>query len=76
MILKSFDIHIFVTVLFIFGFYGMLIGSKIGIALIVEKSRSFIRSKYYLCIVRTLGVALFFFALIFVKDGLRLIGLY
>jgi len=75
-IFKSLDIHISATILFILGFYSLLIGSKIGIVLVVEKSKSFIKSKYYLYIVRVLGIALILFALIFVKDGLKLIGLF
>jgi len=76
MIFKSLDMHISATVLFILGFYSLLIGSKIGIALIVEKSKFFIKSKHYLHIVRALGIALVLFALIFAKDGLELIGLF
>jgi threonine/homoserine/homoserine lactone efflux protein len=75
MIFKSLDVHISATVLFILGFYSLLIGSKIGIVLIVEKSKSFIKSKHFLYIVRVLGITLILFALIFVKDGLKLIGL-
>ena len=76
MVFKSLDIHVSATVFFILGFYSLLVGSKIGIALIVEKSKSFIKSKHYLYIVRALGIALILFALIFVKDGLKLIGLF
>jgi threonine/homoserine/homoserine lactone efflux protein len=76
MIFKSMEVHISATVLFILGFYSFLIGSKIGIASVVEKSRSFLKSKHYLYIVRVLGIALIVFALIFVKEGLELIGLF
>jgi len=75
-IFKSLDIHISATILFILGFYSLLVGSKIGIVLVVEKSKSFIKSKYYLYIVRALGIALILFALVFAKDGLKLIGLF
>jgi len=75
-ILESLDIHISATLLFILGFYTMLIGSNICVALIVEKSRSFVEGKYLLCVVRALGVVLILFALIFVRDGLKLIGMF
>jgi len=75
-IFKSLDIHISATILFILGFYSLLIGSKTAIVLVVEKSKTFIKSKYYLYIVRALGIALILFALFFVKDGLDLIGLF
>lgn len=76
MIFESLDIHISATILFILGFYSLLIGSKTAIVLVVEKSKTFIKSKYYLYIVRALGIALILFALFFVKDGLELIGLF
>jgi len=75
-IFESLDIHISATVLFISGFYSLLIGSNIGIALIVEKSKFFIESKYYLYVVRALGIALVLFAVIFVRDGLKLMGIF
>ena len=76
MIFESLDIHISATLLFILGFYSLLIGSKTAIVVVVEKSKSFIKSKYYLYIVRALGITLILFALFFVRDGLELIGLF
>lgn len=76
MIFKSLEIHISATILFILGFYSLLVGSKISIAFIVGESKSFVESKYYLYIIRALGAVLILFALIFVKDGLKLIGLF
>ncbi len=76
MIFESLDIHISATALFILGFYTMLVGSNISIALIVDKSKSFIGSKYYLYVVRALGIALILFALVFVIDGLKLMGIF
>jgi threonine/homoserine/homoserine lactone efflux protein len=73
MILESLDVHFLATVLFLLGFYSFLIGSKISVALIVDRSRSFIRSKHYSYVIRVLGVALIFFAAILVIDGVRLI---
>ena len=75
-ILESARIHISATILFITGFYIMLIGSKTAVALVVDKSKSAVKSKYYVYIIRALGIALIFFALIFVIDALQLIGLF
>ena len=55
---------------FIFGFYSLLVGSKVVVALIVERSKYFIKSKYYFSIVRTLGIAQIIFGLTFIKMGL------
>jgi len=76
MIFESLDVHISATVLFTLGFYSLLIGSNIGIALIVQKSKFFIESKYHLHVVRASGIALVLLALIFVRDGLKLMGMF
>ncbi len=69
-IYKSFNTHVWATILFIAGFYILLVGSKVIVALIVEKSKSFINSKYYFSIIRVLGFAQIAFGLTFIKVGL------
>ena len=69
-IYKSLNTHVSATVLFILGFYIFLVGSKVGITLIVEKSKSFINSKHYFSIIRALGIAQIIFGLTFIKMGL------
>jgi len=76
MIFRSLDAHILATILFVSGFYSLLIGSKICIVLILEKSKTFIKSKHFLYVVRALGITLILFALVFVKDCIKLIGLF
>jgi threonine/homoserine/homoserine lactone efflux protein len=76
MILKSLNMHVFATILFILGFYSLLVGSKIGITLILDKFKSFTKNKYYIYIIRALGITLILFALIFLKQGIKLIGLF
>lgn len=76
MILKSLNMHVFATILFILGFYSLLVGSKIGITLILDKFKSFTKNKYYIYIIRILGITLILFALIFLKQGIKLIGLF
>jgi len=72
LIFKSLEVHVSASLLFVAGFYCLLIGSKIGVALMLERSKAFIKSRHYVLIVRVLGVILILFALIFVKDGLEL----
>jgi len=74
-IFKSMNTHISATILFILGFYSFLVGSKVGITLIVEKSKSFINSKYYFSIIRILGIAQIVFGLTFIKMGLESLNL-
>jgi threonine/homoserine/homoserine lactone efflux protein len=70
-IIRSFNTHLWAAVFFISGFYSFLVGSKVVVALIVERSRSFVNSKYYFSIIRTLGIAQIIFGLSFIKVGLN-----
>ncbi|HWQ47963.1 MAG TPA: LysE family translocator, partial [Methanosarcina sp.] len=69
-IIKSLNTHVSATILFILGFYSFLVGSKVVITLIVEKSKSFTNSKRYFSIIRALGIAQIIFGLTFIKMGL------
>jgi threonine/homoserine/homoserine lactone efflux protein len=73
-IFRSLNIHIWATILFILGFYSLLVGSKVGVALIVARSKYFINSKFYISIVRALGIAQILFGLAFIKVGLDSFG--
>ncbi len=70
-IFRSLNTHVTATILFILGFYSFLVGSKVIITLIVERSKSFINSKYYFSIIRMLGIAQIVFGLTFIKVGLE-----
>jgi len=72
---RSLEVHVGATVLFVLGFYCLLVGSKFGIALVVNRSKRLVESRYYVYVLRVLGVALILFALVFVKDGLTLLRL-
>jgi threonine/homoserine/homoserine lactone efflux protein len=74
-IIESVHVHISATILFMLGFYMMLVGSKIAIAIVVDKSKTLVRSKYYVYIIRALGIVLIAFALIFVRDALEFAGI-
>jgi len=47
----------------------------VGVALIVEKSKSFVNSKYYFSIIKALGIAQIVFGLTFIKVGLDSLNL-
>jgi len=61
-------------VFFLAGFYVLIIGSKIGVALIVGRFGRFLRSKAYGFTMKALGLALLVFAFLFFRDGLDLLG--
>lgn len=60
---------------FIAAFYLLLVGSKVVLAVIVGKSRRFLKSTHYVYTVRLLGLALFAFSVLFLWDGLKLTGI-
>lgn len=74
-IFKSLSTNVWATALFILGFYIFLVGSKVIIVLIVERSKYFVKSKYYLSIIRILGVAQILFGLMFIKLSFDSLGL-
>ncbi len=70
-VLRAWGVSLFSAILFILGFYIFLVGSKISIAVIVEKSRSFLKSNIYVYTIRLLGIVLLIFSLMFLIDGLK-----
>lgn len=61
------------AIAFIMGFYVLLIGSKIVLAILSGKSRNFLSGRTYLLIMRLLGLLLFIFAGILLRDALILL---
>lgn len=61
---------------FFAGFYLLLVGSKLLIAELVHRSRNFLKSWQYRFLMKITGLLLFFFSFLFVKNGLRMVGLF
>jgi threonine/homoserine/homoserine lactone efflux protein len=61
------------AVIFIIGFYGLLIGSKIFLAYATGKSRNFMTGKIYSHTMHVIGLILVLFAIYFVKHGIQLL---
>ena len=72
---KALDTGLLAPAAFIAGFYACLVGSKIALAVLVGKSRSFFKGRAYVWTMRLLGVALVALALLLFHDGLKLAGL-
>jgi len=73
-VLKGYKTSILASFFFIAGFYFFLVGSKITVALVVDRSKAFLKSTAYLAVIRILGFILLLFCLIFIKDGLNYFG--
>jgi threonine/homoserine/homoserine lactone efflux protein len=75
-LLKAAAVGVLAALLFLAGFYVCLVGAKILVAYLAGRSRSFLRSRGYVYANRMLGLALAVFAFLFVRDGLRLLGIW
>lgn len=60
---------------FVCSFYVFLVGSKIALALLVGRSKSFLQGRAYLAVMRFLGLVLCALAIVLFRDGLRLLGI-
>ncbi|MDY6951198.1 MAG: LysE family transporter, partial [Thermodesulfobacteriota bacterium] len=65
----------FGAITFLASFYLFLLGAKVGTALVVSRSRTFLAGRTYLFTMRILGSLLFLFAVLLFRDGLRLTGM-
>lgn len=75
LMIKAAGVSKFAPIVFIGSFLGIMVVSKMCVAILVEKSTEFLKSKAYLYVVRGLGVLLLIFALLFLKDALSFFGI-
>jgi len=71
--MKAWDQSVFAAMAFIGSFYLLLVGSKIVLAVVVGRYRSFLTGRFYIYTMRVLGLILFAFALVLFRDGIHLI---
>lgn len=71
LMVKAFEHSLFASVMFVFSFYITIIGSKVVIAIVADKSRNFLKGRIYQWILRVLGMLLIVLALILIKDGVN-----
>ncbi|WP_457551568.1 LysE family translocator [Desulfobacula sp.] len=67
--------HIFAAAAFVINFYIFLIGSKIVLAVLVGRSKTFLKGNIYIYTMKLLGLALCALAVFLFKDGLSLLGI-
>jgi threonine/homoserine/homoserine lactone efflux protein len=60
-----------VAAAFLFGFYLLLVGSKVLVALLTGSSRNLLAGQLYRVVMRVLAVMLVFFALLLFREGLN-----
>ena len=72
---KSLNISLGACIAFLISFYTFLVGSKVLIAFLVHKSRNYLNSRIYKWIMKILGLILLLFAVLFIREGLKLFNI-
>ncbi|MDA3953239.1 MAG: LysE family transporter [Bacteroidales bacterium] len=72
--IKAYNQSLIAAVLFVAGFYVFIVGTKIAIAFVSDKSKNILTSKSYIIIVKTLGFVLLIFAIILIVDGFKFLN--
>ena len=73
--IRAIDQSLPAAISFILSFYVLLVGSKIVLAILVGKSRSFLLGNTYIFTMRLLGLMLIIFAGFLLQDALQLLGI-
>jgi threonine/homoserine/homoserine lactone efflux protein len=73
--LRAADHSAFAPWAFIGGFYFCLIGAKVALVLVVNRSRAQLGGRGYLYVMRFLGLLLVVFAIVLFRDGLSFFGI-
>jgi threonine/homoserine/homoserine lactone efflux protein len=73
MTIRAMDQTVFAAAAFIGSFYILLVGSKVAIAVMVSRSRSFLAGKAYIFTMRMLGLILVILAGFLFYDGILMI---
>lgn len=71
---KAMNIDLISSIAFIAAFYSFLIGSKVFLAILTGKSKTFLAGSAYIYIMRLLGLILCALALFLLYDGLHLLN--
>ena len=73
-IVKALHTNILSVSCFLLSFYVVLVGILMLIAVVVSKFRFFLNGAAYILTIRCLGILLFIFSCIFLRDGLKFLG--
>ena len=74
-IFKALDKNFLNAAAFLGSFLFLLVASKVILAIIAGKSRTFLKGNTYINIMRILGILLILFSIFLFRDGLKLIGM-
>jgi uncharacterized membrane protein YdcZ (DUF606 family) len=66
--------NILAALSFVGSFLLLLVGAKVVLAMVVERSRTFLKGRLYIWVMRILGVLLIIFSIVLFRDGFELLG--
>jgi threonine/homoserine/homoserine lactone efflux protein len=72
---RAYEVSLQACISFILAFYLFLIGSKVSIAVFVDRTKPLIESRTFVYMEKALGLMLLVFAILFFREGLELLGL-
>jgi threonine/homoserine/homoserine lactone efflux protein len=75
-VFKAYRVSIISAVSFVAVFYALLVGSKIIIAVLTDKSKEVLKNDVYVIVIKLLGIVLFIFSILFLKDAFELFGIF
>jgi threonine/homoserine/homoserine lactone efflux protein len=75
LVFKALDENVLNAAAFLGSFLFFLVASKVILALIVGKSKTFLKGTAYINIMRILGVLLILFSIFLFRDGIKLFGM-
>ena len=75
MMVKALNQNAFYAGAFMGSFLFLLVASKVILAIIVGKSRTFLKGNAYINIMRILGILLILFSIFLFRDGLTLLNI-
>ncbi len=73
-VLKAWALNPWAGIVYIIGFYTCIVGAKLIIAWISDKSKNVLGSKGYLWVIRILGFLLVILAVYLIRDGIEFLG--
>jgi len=71
LVVKGWQTGFLAVVVFFLSFYMSLVGSKVIVALLTERSKTIMNDRGYIRIMQILGIALFVFAALFLAEGIK-----
>jgi threonine/homoserine/homoserine lactone efflux protein len=73
-IFKAWQVSLWAVAAFFISFYLFLVGSKILVAILVHRSKTFLNNRGYVWIMRALGIILLVFAALFLINGIKMVS--